>query len=118
MLPSDTKDILEDLVSAHAASDCTYEGMMCGTGSGVVIALRGPSGSGKSSLVHALAQANHKAVLEFTLSNLGDYTFENKLQDFFELGASMQMPVLLNDICRWLKIAKEENWKGHMTLSK
>ena len=118
VLPSDTKRLLDDIVSAQTASECAYEEMMSGQGGGVTIAFSGPPGSGKSSLVHALAQANHKAVLEFTLRNLEDYPFEDKLQDLFELGASMQMPVLLDDIDQWLTTAKEEDWKGHMTLSK
>ena len=117
-LCSDMKKLLADLISGHTSSECTYEDMVAGKGTGLSVALSGASGSGKTSLVYALAEKHHKAVLEFTLAKLDEYKFEDKLRDLFELGAATQSIVLLNEVCQWLETAAAEEWKQYMLLSK
>ena len=114
-LLKEMKFILYDIMSAHIVSNPTYEDAVIGKGTGIVVLLLGPPGSGKTSFVHALAQKYQKAVLEFTASGLEGCASEYKLRDLFELGASMQMPLLLDNICQWFKTAKEEKWMGQLT---
>ena len=114
VLTEDTKGLLQDIVAAHTAYPDADS--MPDMVKGLVIAISGAAGSGKTSLVHALAEQNQRAVLAYEPRKLNDHSFEDNLRDMINLGAATQQVVLLENMCLWLKHAAEQQWEQEMHL--
>ena len=114
VLTQDTKGLVQDLIAAHTAY--LDQDSMPEMVKGLVIAISGAAGSGKTSLVHALAEQNQRAVLAYEPRKLNDPSFEDNLRDMISLGAATQQVVLLENMCLWLKHAAEQQWEQEMHL--